>query len=147
MNRTGRKIYRVRLEDDERGMLRGIVDSGKGSKERRQRAHILLLADEAREGGGRADNDIADVLGAGTATVERVRRKCVEDGLEAALDRKVQANRRKPLLDGAGEAKLTMLACSGPPEGHAQWTLRMLGDRLVQLEVVDGISPETVRRA
>ena len=110
-------------------MLRGTVDSGKGPEERRQRAHILLLADEAREGGGRADSDIADVLEAGTATGGRVRRKRVEDGLEAALDRKVQASRGKPLLDGEGEAMLTMLACSGPPEGHARWTLRMPGDR------------------
>ena len=99
MNRIGRKIYRVRLEDGERGMLRGILDSGKGPEERRQRGRILLLADEAREGGGRADSDIADVLGAGTATGGRVRRKRVEDGLEAALERKVQANRSKPLLD------------------------------------------------
>ena len=138
---------RAPLGDDGRGMLRGTVDSGKGPEERRQRGRILLLADEGREGGGRADNDIADILEVGTAPGGRVRRKRVEDGLEAVLDRKVQANRGKPLLDGEGEAKLTMLACSGSPEGHARWTLRMLGHRLVQLEAVDGISRETVRRA
>lgn len=143
---AGRKIYRVRLEDDEREMLREAVDSGRGSKERRRRARILLLADRARDGGGRTDGDIASILGVGTATVERVRRRCVEEGLEAALERRVQKNRKKRLLDGAGEAKLVMLACSEPPEGCARWTLNLLGERLVELEVVDGISRETVRK-
>lgn len=68
------------------------------------------------------------------------------EGLEATLERKVQANRKKRLLDGAGEAKLTMLACSEPPPGQARWTLRLLGERLVELEVVESISTETVRR-
>ena len=128
-------------------MLQEMVDGGKGSKERRRRAHILLLADEGRADGARSDADIADILGAGTATVERVRRQCTMEGLEAALQRKVQANRKPRLLDGKAEARLTMLACSEPPEGHARWSLRLLGDRLVELEVVDGISNETVRRA
>lgn len=147
MNMTGRKICRVRLEEEERRLLREAVDSGKGSKERRRRARILLLADGARAGGGRADADIASVLEVGTATVERVRRQCVEEGLEAALERKVQKNRRQRLLDGEGEAKLAMVACPEPPDGRARWTLKLLGDRLVELEVVDGISRETVRKA
>ena len=85
MSATGRKIHRVRLEGHERIMLRELVDGGKGSKERRRRAHILLLADEDRQGGARSDADIADILGVGTATVERVRRQCTMEGLEAAL--------------------------------------------------------------
>ncbi len=147
MSTTGRKIYRVRLEEHERIMLQEMVDGGKGSKERRRRAHILLLADEDRQGGARSDADIADILGVGTATVERLRRQCTMEGLEAALERKVQMSRKPRLLDGKAEAKLTMLACSKPPEGHARWNLRLLGDRLVELEIVDGISTETVRRA
>ena len=119
VNSTGKKRYRVRLDDDERRRLRGMVDGGKGSKERRLRAHALLLADENRAGGGHRDASIADVLGIGTATVERVRRQCVTEGLEAALARKVQVSRKKRLLDGDGEAKLVMLACSEPPEGQA----------------------------
>ena len=146
MNSTGKKRYRVRLDDDERRQLRGMVDGGKGSKERRRQAHALLLADENRDGGGHRDADIADVLGIGTATVERVRRQCVMEGVEAALERKVQVNRKKRLLDGEGEAKLVMLACSEPPEGHARWSLRLLGDRLVELEVVESISTEAVRQ-
>ena len=146
MNATGRKIHRVKLDDEERERLRGLVEGGKGSKERRLRAHVLLLADENRDGGGRRDADIADVLGVGTATVERVRKQCVMDGLEAALERKVQVNRKKRLLDGKGEAQLTMLACSEPPEGYACWGLRLLGDKLVELAIVDSISTETVRK-
>jgi len=91
----------VELDDDERRFLREIVDGGKGSAERRKRAHLLLLADRGREDGGRTDADIASVLGIGTATVERVRRQCVLDGLEAALERKAQLNRKRRTLDGA----------------------------------------------
>ena len=92
------------------------------------------------------DAGIADVVGVGTSTVERIRRRCVEEGLEAALERKEQLNRKKRVLDGTGEARLVTLACSRPPEGYAKWTLRLLGDRLVELEIVDSISKETVRR-
>ena len=150
---SGRKIYHVELDDDERRFLREIVDGGKGSAERRKRAHLLLLADRGREDGGRTDADIASVLGIGTATVERVRRQCVLDGLEAALERKApcELNRKRRTLDGAGEAELVKLACSSPPDGRARWTRvqgpgQLLGDRLVELHVVESISTETVRR-
>ncbi len=116
-------------------MLQEMVGGGKGSKERRRRAHILLQADEDRQGG------------VGTATVERVRRQCTMEGLEATLERKIQMNRKPRLLDGKAEAKLTMLAYSEPPEGHARWSLKLLGDRLVELEIVEEIAGETVRRA
>ena len=109
--------------------------------ERRRQAQILLLADEARTDGGRIDADIAAIVDVSIATVERVRRRCVEEGLE----RRVQANRKPRKLDGAGEAALTMIACSDPPEGRAGWTLTLLGERLVEMGVVDRISTETVR--
>ena len=141
-----RKIYHVGPEEDERALLRGTADGGKGSKERRLRAHILLLADRRRAGGGRGDAGTADVLRVGTATVERTRRQCVPGGLEAAPGRRVQLNRKPRLPAGEGEARLTMPACSEPPEGHAQWTLRLLCEKLVELKVVDTISTETVRR-
>ena len=115
MNPNGRKFYTVTRENDERAELQSIIDGG-GSKVRRNRAHILLLADVSREGGGLRDADIANVLTVGTATVERVRKQCVLEGVEAALERKEQINRKKRLLDGEGEAKLTMLACSQPPQ-------------------------------
>ena len=109
---------------------------------------MLLLADEDREDGGRTDADIASVLGGGASTVERVRKRCVEEGLEAAVERRKQVNRKLRKLDGEGEAKkLVALACSAPPEGHARWTLRLLADKLVELEIVDSIHKETVRKA
>ena len=82
----------------------------------------------------------------GTATVERVRRRCVEEGVAAALGRKEQLNRRRKKLDGQGEAHLVAMACSQPPEGRVSWTLQMLADGLMEREIVDSISTETVRR-
>ena len=92
------------------------------------------------------DEDIGRVLQIGRATVERVRRRCVEEGLEAALGRRQQLNRRQKRLDGQGEAHLIALACGEPPEGRAGWTLKLLADRLVECEIVESISTETVRQ-
>ena len=92
------------------------------------------------------DEEIARALRVGTATVERVRRRRVEEGLARALGRKEQLRRRQRKLDGSGEAHLMALACSQPPEGRAGWTLQMLADRLVEREIVESISAETVRR-
>ena len=92
------------------------------------------------------DQDIARALKVGTATVERVRRRCLEQGVEAALGRKEQLNRRRGRLDGEGEARLIAMAVSQPPEGRVSWTLQMMADGLVEREIVESISPETVRR-
>lgn len=145
MERKGRKRYRVVLSEEERVDLQALVN-GNASAPRRRHAHILLLADEARARGGLPDSEIASVLGIGRATAERVRKRCVEEGIEAALERRQQVNRKPRKLDGAAEAKLIALACSAPPEGHARWTLKLLGERLVELKIVDSIGPETVRR-
>ena len=123
----------------------GGCSAGRPVAHRRRHAHILLLADEARAGGGLTDSAIASVLGFGRATAERVRKRCVEEGIEAAPERREQANREPRKLDGAAEAKLVALASSEPPEGHARWTLKLLGERLVELEMVDSIGTETVR--
>ena len=147
MDNTNRKIYRVELTPEERQELRRIVDRGKGSVQYRHRAHILLLADEGHKDGGYNDRAIAGIVGVGIATPERVRRQCVVEGVDAALSRKEQVNRKKRILDGKGEAELVRLACSKPPSGRSEWTLQLLGDRLVELEIVDSISRETVRRA
>ena len=92
------------------------------------------------------DEEIARSLQIGNATVERVRRRCVEEGVEAALGRKEQLRRRQKKLDGLGEAHLIALACGEPPEGQAGWTLQLLADRLVECEIVESISTETVRQ-
>ena len=104
-----------------------MVGKGKVAAYKRRHAHILLLADEAGERGGMKDKDIATALLVGVRTVERVRQCCVEDGLEAALERREQRNRRKPVLDGEGEAKLAAIACSSPPEGHGRWNAAAFG--------------------
>ena len=141
-----KKIYRVRLADEEREGLKSLTSKGRASARKQTHARILLLCDEGREGGARTDAEIADALGVGSATVARVRRRCVEEGVEAALDRRPQANRRPKVLDGEAEARLVAVACGEPPAGCAKWTLRLLADRLVELEVVGSVSTETVRR-
>ena len=105
-----------------------------------------MLSDEARKDGGLTDEEVARSLEIASATVERVRRRCVEEGIEAGLGRKRQVNRRPKRLDGQGEAHLIALACGEPPEGRAGWTLKLLADRLVECEIMESISPETVRQ-
>ena len=92
------------------------------------------------------DEEVARSLQVGSATVERVRRRCVEEGIEAALGRREQLNRRQKKLDGSGEAHLVALAGGEPPEGRAGWTLKLLADRLVECEIVENISTERVRQ-
>ena len=140
------KIYRLRLTDEEREDLKTLANQGRAAARKQTHARILLQCDENREGGGRTDAEVADALDIGSATVARVRRRCVEEGIEAALDRKPQRNRRPKVLDGEAEARLVAIACGEAPEGCAKWTLRLLADRLVELEVVESVSAETVRR-
>ena len=122
----------------------GVQGAGGGFKQ--TRARILLLSDENQAEGPKKDEEIARFLKVGRAPVKRVRRRCVEEGLERALGRREQLNRRRKKLDGQGEAHLIALACSAPPEGRVSWTLQMLADGLVEREVVESISDETVRR-
>lgn len=109
-------------------------------------AGILLKAHQSKSGPGWTDARIADALDCGTATVERVRKRFVEEGLDAALRPKPTTRTYVRKLDGKGEARLIALACSDPPEGRARWSLRLPADRLVALGVVEGISHEAVRR-
>ena len=137
------KKYRVRLSEEERQELKGLVSKGRGAAYKQTHARILLLSDESQGEGGMKDEDVARSLQIGAATVERVRRRCVA---EAALGRREQVNRRPKKLDGSGEAHLVALACGAPPEGRADWTLKLLADRLVECEIVESISYETVRQ-
>ena len=138
--------YRVRLSAEEQQELKGVVSRGRAAAYKQTHARILLLSDESQECDAMKDEEIARALRVGNATVERVRRRCVEEGVEAALGRREQVNRRPKKLDGQGEAHLLAMACSQPPEGRAGWTLQLLADRLVQWEIVDSISTETVRQ-
>ena len=140
------KRYRVKLSAEERQELKTLVSRGRAAAYKQTHGRILLLSDEAHADGAMKDEDIARVLQIGRATVERVRRRCVEEGLERALGRKEQLNRRQKRLDGQGESHLIALACGEPPEGRAGWTLKLLADRLVECEIVESISTETVRQ-
>lgn len=138
--------YIVRLTVDERAQVETIVNRGKIGAAKRKRAHILLKADQAADGPERSDAHIAAALDVGMSTVHRTRQDYVERGLEAALERKRPTGRQYRKLDGAQEAKLVAIACGPPPKGHARWTIRLLADKLVELEIVDSIGEETVRR-
>jgi transposase len=142
------KRYVVELAAEERLHLRQLIAAGRASARTLTRARILLKADEAAGAPAWDDARIAAALDCGRRTVERVRQRLVERGLEAALAHAPQARpRRQRVLDGAAEARLIALACSQPPDGRAGWTLRLLADRLVELRVVEAVSRETVRRA
>lgn len=138
--------YVVRLAQEEREELEVLVKRGKVAAEKRRRAQILLKADAGAEGSGSTDQEVASALDVGIATVHRVRQAYVEESLQAALSRKPTVGSRPRKLDGDGEARLVAVACGPAPEGRARWTLRLLADRLVELEVVDTINKETVRR-
>jgi transposase len=140
------KRYLVTLTGEERRSLRDLTNAGKASAFRQTHARILLKSDQAGGGPAWPDERIAQALDVGLATVARVRQRFVEEGLEAALSRKPHRSHRPRKLDGRAEARLVALACSAPPEGRKEWSLRLLADRLVELEVVESISDETVRR-
>ena len=141
------KKYRVTLTAEERRDLQDLIAAGKASAQKLAHARILLKADASPGGPAWTDERIAEAVEVSRATVERVRQRFVEQGLEAALVRKPQDRpSRQPKLDGRAEAHLIALACSKPPDGRNGWTMQLLADKLVELEVVDSISDETVRR-
>lgn len=139
------KVYRVRLSDEEREELTATVKKGKSAARRMTRARIILLADENREDGGWKDADIACALSVHQRTVERIRETCVMQGIEAALNHKRAQKKKEKVLDGGAEARLIQIACSEAPDGHERWSMQMLADKLIELEVVESISRETVR--
>ena len=140
------KKYIVRLSNEERRQLTELTSKGKAAAYKIRHAHILLKADA--DGSAWTDAKIAESFSVSVNTVLGVRQRMVEQGLEAALNRKQQDRpSRAPLWDGAGQARLIALRCSEPPAGHARWTLRLLADQAVALEIVEAISHETVRQA
>ena len=134
------KKYVVDLSEEERGRSEAITAKGTSKARRLRRAHILLLADE-----GLLDREIARAMNAAVTTVERTRKRFVEEGLEAALSERPRPGAMRK-LDGRQEAYLVALACSDPPEGKKRWSMRLLADRLVEIGMVEEISDETVRR-
>jgi len=140
------KRYRVTLTEQERQDLQKLVSTGKAAAKKLVRARIMLLTDQSEWGPAKSDFDVCEALGCGRATVERVRKQFVEDGIETTLQPPPAMRVYERRLDGKAEAHLVALACSAAPEGRARWTLRLLADRMVILEYVEAISYETVRR-
>jgi transposase len=141
------KVYRVALTAEERAELEALVRKGTGAALRLTRARILLKADQGDDGPAWPDTAVADALDVAVNTVANTRQRFVEGGLARALNRKTQDRpSRERILDGRAEAHLVALACSEPPAGQAHWTLNLLAGRLVELRIVDAVSPSTVRR-
>lgn len=132
--------YIVKLTEEEEKRLRKLVTSGKAAARTVTRARILL-----KTAGGEKDEAIAQALDVGVTTIYRVRQRCVEEGVEAAITTRRPRRHYQRKLDGEQEAHLIALACSPPPEGRARWTLRLLTDKMVELGYVDSVSHETVR--
>ena len=135
----------VLLTPEERATLLGLTQNGTAAAKQLTRARILLKAD-GTSGDGWNDEAIHAALDVSVAAIERVRRRYVTHGLAAALQRQVRRRERHRRLDGIGEAHLIALACSEAPTGHAQWTLRLLAERMVALDYADQLSHETVRQ-
>ena len=136
--------YHIRLSSEEQQHLKQIIQSKKVAQYKRTHAQILLALDE--NGSALSEAATADVCAISRATIQRVRQRCVEEGLEVAVESKFTHKGRARCLDGEQHAHLVTLACSEPPEGSSRWTMSLLAGKLVELEVVDQVSPSTVCR-
>jgi transposase len=137
----------VKLSTEERERLDTLIRSGKHPARKLTRARILLKADVGEAGEGWSDSQIAAALDTGLTTVARIRQQLVEEGLESVLTpKRSPASARTRIFDGAAEAQLTALACSAPPKGRARWTLRLLEDKVVELNIVARVSDNTIGR-
>lgn len=141
-----KKKYIVSLTTEERATLEQLTTTGKVAAYKMNHARILLKADTNQEGGGWTDAAISQALDSSVATIERVRQRFVETSLAAALSRQEQQQRKPRRLDGEQEAHLIAITCGEAPEGQARWSLRLLADRMVELEYVESVSHETVRQ-
>ena len=141
-----RKKFPVTLTDCQRDHLQQLIAAGTAPARKLTHARILLKADSSPGAPKWTDDAIADAVEVSQPTVARVRRQFVEQGLEAALNRRAPRRAYVRKLDGEQEARLVALACGAPPSGRARWTLQLLADKLVELEIVEAISDQTVRR-
>jgi hypothetical protein len=134
-----KKLYVVELNEQERSELNALVRKGKVAAHKRRHAQVLLKVDEGEHGPGWTDERTAEAHEIHPNTVRGIRQRLVEEGLEAAINRKRQKKRGgpRPKLDGAGEARLIALACGPAPEGRARWTLRLLADKALELGIID----------
>ena len=138
------KKYRVKLSKVQREQLQELTSSGTIKVRKYRRARVLLLANEAHREGCKTDAEIVERVGISTPTIQRIRQRFVEEGLEAALNEKPRPGKPET-FSGQQRAEITALACSDPPVGYERWSLRLLARKLVELEMVDSISHVTVR--
>ena len=141
-----KKKYPVILAEAEREQLKNLIAAGTAPARKLTHARILLKTNQGSEGPGWVDERVADAVKVSQPTVARVRKQYFEEGLEAALNRRAPNREYRRKLDGEQEARLIALACSEPPEGQVRWSLRLLADKLVELEIVQEVSYQTVRR-
>lgn len=137
--------YRVTLTKDERDELVSIISKGKHTSQKYRNAYVLLNCDEGEYSDKVTNAEINKVLKIGMRTIDRIKKRFVEEGFEACLDRRPTSREYERKADGDFEAHLVALSCSEPPEGFSRWSLRLLADKLVELEIVDSVSHETVR--
>ncbi len=140
------KKYIVRLTEDERTYLESLIHTGKVAAHKRLHAEILLKADISELGEKWLDKQIGEASGITTRTVERIRQRWVQEGLESALNRASSTRVRERKIDGENEAHLVALMCGNAHEGRSRWTLRLLGQSMVELGYVENISHETIRQ-
>lgn len=138
------KKHKVKLSQEQRSELEKLTRSGTIAVRKLKRIRILLLSDEGEHGPGKTNQEIAEIVDVSPITVSRIRKRFVEEGLEQAINEKPKSGAPRT-FDGDVRAKITALACSDPPEGHARWSLRLLADKMVELEYVDSISHMTIR--
>jgi len=141
-----KKKYIIRLSEEERQNLTALVRKGKVAAYRRTHAQLLLLTDVGEQGPGLQDKEAAERVGVNHRTVSRLRQRCVERGLDAALEREPRQRERARVLDGDAEARVIALMCGEAPAGQSRWTLKLLSQRLVALGIVESVSHETVRQ-
>jgi len=140
------KKYKITLTRDEIDELKALTQRGKCNARTLKNALILLNVDEGEHGRGKKDEEVADILQVTIRTIENIRKRFIVDGFEAALYGKPRQRTYERKVDGDAEARLVAMSCSEPPEGHGTWSLRLLADKMVELQYVDSISHETVRR-
>ena len=143
----GKQKYPVILTEEQRERLERMIASGVAPARKLTHARVLLKTDQGPHGPGLHDGEIADAVETSQVTVSRIRKQFIEDGLEAALNRRAPRREYRCKLDGEAEAKLIALSCGTPPRGQARWSLRLLANKLVELEIVESISYQTIRRA
>ena len=137
--------YKVTLTKEEREELESVINKGRHTSQKFRNAYVLLNCDEGEYSEKVTNSEISKILKVGMRTIDRIKKRFVEDGFEAVLERKPTSREYEKKADGDFEARIVALSCSEPPKGFSRWSLRLLADKIVELQIVDSVSHETVR--